>query len=134
MVIAAARTPVGSFLGSLANVPAHQLGAVAITAALQRAKVRPDGVNEVILGQVLTAGKGQNPARQAAVGAGIPHAATAFGINHVCGSRLRAIALGLQQIASGDAGIIVAGGQESMSLSPHCQQLRTPTRMGAIQL
>ncbi len=116
VIVGAARTPVGSFLGSFATTPAHELGAVAIAAALTRAGLSPEEVNEVILGQVLTAGAGQNPARQAAIRAGIPQAATAFNINQVCGSGLRAVALGLQQIATGDASIIVAGGQESMSL------------------
>lgn len=134
VIVGAARTPVGSFLGPLGTVPAYNLGAVAITAALQRAGVAPDAVNEVILGQVLTAGAGQNPARQAAVKAGIPKSATAFGINQVCGSGLRAMALGMQQIISGDADIIVAGGQESMSLSPHCQVLRAGTKMGNVSL
>ena len=134
VIVGAARTPVGSFLGPLATVPGHDLGAVAITAALQRAGVSPDDVNEVILGQVLTAGAGQNPARQAAIKAGIPKSATAFGINQVCGSGLRAVALGMQQIMSGDAEVIVAGGQESMSLSPHCQVLRTGTKMGNVSL
>jgi acetyl-CoA C-acetyltransferase len=134
VIVSAARTPVGSFLGPLGTVPAHDLGAVAITAALQRAGLAPDAVNEVILGQVLTAGAGQNPARQAAVKAGIPKSATAFGINQVCGSGLRAVALGMQQIMSGDADVIVAGGQESMSLSPHCQVLRAGTKMGNVSL
>ena len=134
VIVGAARTPVGSFLGPLGTVPGHDLGAVAITAALERAGVSPDAVNEVILGQVLTAGAGQNPARQAAIKAGIPKSATAFGINQVCGSGLRAVALGMQQIMSGDADVIVAGGQESMSLSPHCQVLRTGTKMGNVSL
>lgn len=134
VIVSAARTPVGSFLGPLSSVPAHELGAVAITAALQRAGVSPEDVNEVILGQVLTAGAGQNPARQAAIKAGIPKSATAFGINQVCGSGLRAVALGMQQIMSGDADVIVAGGQESMSLSPHCQVLRAGTKMGNVSL
>ncbi|ODT75524.1 MAG: acetyl-CoA acetyltransferase [Pelagibacterium sp. SCN 64-44] len=135
VIVGAARTPVGSFLGSLATMPAHELGAIAIGAALARAGVAPDAVEEVILGQVLTAGAGQNPARQAAVKAGIPAAAaTAFIVNQVCGSGLRAVALGMQQIAAGDANIVVAGGQESMSLSPHCQNLRSGTRMGPVTL
>jgi acetyl-CoA C-acetyltransferase len=134
VIVGAARTPVGSFMGPLGTTPAHDLGAVAITAALQRARLLAHEVNEVILGQVLTAGAGQNPARQAAVKAGIPKSATAFGINQVCGSGLRAVALGMQQIMSGDADIIVAGGQESMSLSPHCQALRAGTRMGNVSL
>ena len=134
VIVGAARTPVGSFLGPLSTVPAHELGAVAIAAALQRAGVSPNEVNEVSLGQVLTAGAGQNPARQAAVKAGIPKSATALGINQVCGSGLRAVAMGMQQILCGDADIVVAGGQESMSLSPHCQHLRAGTKMGPVSL
>jgi acetyl-CoA C-acetyltransferase len=134
VIVGAARTPVGSFMGALSSVPAHELGAVAISAALQRSGVAPDMVDEVILGQVLAAGQGQNPARQAAVKAGIPVSATAFGVNQVCGSGLRAVALGLQQILAGDAGIVVAGGQESMSLAPHCQALRAGTKMGPVTL
>ena len=134
VIVGAARTPVGSFLGPLSTVAAHDLGSVTITAALQRAGVSPEDVNEVILGQVLTAGSGQNPARQAAVKAGIPKSATALGINQVCGSGLRAVAMGMQQILCGDADIIVAGGQESMSLSPHCQVLRPGTKMGNVSL
>ena len=134
VIVGAARTPVGSFMGPLGTTQAHDLGAVAITAALEGAGVSADAVNDVILGQVLTAGAGQNPARQAAVKAGIPKSATAFGINQVCGSGLRAVALGMQQIISGDADVIVAGGQESMSLSPHCQVLRAGTKMGNVSL
>ena len=134
VIVGAARTPVGSFLGPLSSLPAHELGAVAMTAALDRAGVAPDAVDEVILGQVLTAGAGQNPARQAAIKAGIPRSSTAFGVNQVCGSGLRAVALGLQQVVSGDASIVVAGGQESMSLSPHCQVLRGGTKMGPVSL
>jgi acetyl-CoA C-acetyltransferase len=134
VIVSAARTPVGSFMGTLSSVPAHMLGAQAISAALARAGVAPGEVDEVILGQVLTAGSGQNPARQAAMQAGIPQSATAFGINQVCGSGLRAVALGLQQILCGDARIVVAGGQESMSLSPHCQNLRGGTKMGPVTL
>jgi acetyl-CoA C-acetyltransferase len=134
VIVSAARTPVGSFNGSLASVPAHKLGEVAIRAALQRAGVDPADVDEVIMGQVLTAGEGQNPARQAAVGAGIPVEATAFGVNQVCGSGLRAIALGAQQIATGNSEIVVAGGQESMSLSPHVAYLRSGQKMGALEL
>ena len=119
VIVGAARTPVGSFLGSFATTSAHELGAIAIKAALERAGLPPGDVDEVILGQVLTAGTGQNPARQAAMKAGIPLEATALGVNQVCGSGLRAVALGMQQIAAGDARIVVAGGQESMSLSPH---------------
>ena len=134
VIVSAARTPVGSFLGPLSTVPAHELGATAISAALGRAGIAPGDVNEVILGQVLAAGAGQNPARRAAVAAGIPMSATAFGINQVCGSGLRAVALGMQQILCGDADVVVAGGQESMSLSPHCQSLRTGAKMGNVSL
>ncbi len=134
VIVSAARTPVGAFMGGLATIPAHVLGATAIRAALGRASVDPNEVDEVILGQVLTAGLGQNPARQAAVLAGVPHAATAWSLNQVCGSGLRAVALGLQQIAQGDAKIVVTGGQESMSLAPHCQQLRASAKMGPITL
>ena len=134
VIVGAARTPVGSFLGALASTPAHTLGALAIAAALERAGIAPDNVDDVILGQVLTAGAGQNPARQAAIAAGIPQSATAMGINQVCGSGLRAVALGMQQILSGDATTVVAGGQESMSLSQHCQHLRGGTKMGAVTL
>ncbi|MCW5721099.1 MAG: acetyl-CoA C-acetyltransferase [Devosia sp.] len=134
VIVGAARTPVGSFLGPLASVPAHELGAVAIGAALERAGIAPDAVDEAIMGQVLTTGTGQNPARQAAIRAGIPKSATALGINQLCGSGLRAVAMGMQQIALGDAEIVVAGGQESMSLAPHCQFLRTGTKMGPVSL
>ena len=134
VIVSAARTAVGSFLGSLSTLPAHELGARVIEAALARANVAPDEVDEVILGQVLTAGQGQNPARQAAIKAGLPNSSTAWTINQVCGSGLRAVALGMQQIASGDARIIIAGGQESMSLAPHAQQLRAPTKMGPVTL
>ena len=134
VIVGAARTAVGAFMGGLASVPAHELGATAIAAALERAGVPAGDVDEVILGQVLTAGAGQNPARQAAMRAGVPQGATAWSVNQVCGSGLRAVALGMQQIATGDARIIVAGGQESMSLAPHCQQLRAPAKMGPITL
>ncbi len=130
VIASAARTPVGSFNGVFANVTAHDLGATAIKAALERAGVAPAEVNEVILGQILAAGQGQNPARQAARNAGIPDEATAWGLNQLCGSGLRAVALGMQQIATGDADIIVAGGQESMSLAPHCAHLRGGVKMG----
>jgi len=134
VVASAARTPVGSFNGAFANMPAHQLGAVAIKAALERAGVDPKEVDEVILGQILTAGEGQNPARQAAMKAGIPQEATAWGLNQLCGSGLRAIAVGMQQIQMGDARIIVAGGQESMSMAPHAQHLRGGVKMGDVKL
>jgi acetyl-CoA C-acetyltransferase len=134
VIASAARTLVGSFNGAFANTPAHDLGAVAIKAALQRAKVEPSEVDEVILGQVLTAGQGQNPARQAAMKAGIPQEKTAWSLNQVCGSGLRAVALGMLHVASGDANIIVAGGQESMSLSPHAAHMRAGTKMGDAKL
>ena len=113
VIVQRARTPVGSFNGAFDSMPAHELGKVAIKAALERAGVAPDDVDEVIFGQVLTAGAGQNPARQAAIAAGIPEKATAWGLNQLCGSGLRAVAIGMQQIANGDATVIVAGGQES---------------------
>lgn len=130
VIVSAARTPIGSFNGAFANVPAHELGRVAVTAALERAGVKPDEVDEVILGQVLTAAAGMNPARQTAIAAGIPNSKTAMTINQVCGSGLRAVALGMQQIQTGAAHIIVAGGQESMSLSPHAMHLRAGVKMG----
>ncbi|MDP2121317.1 MAG: acetyl-CoA C-acetyltransferase [Hoeflea sp.] len=134
VIASAARTPVGSFNGALSSVAAHDLGAVAIKAALERAGVAPSEVDEVILGQILAAGQGQNPARQAAMAAGIPQEATAWGLNQLCGSGLRAVALGMQQIASGDANIIVAGGQESMSMAPHAMHLRNGVKMGAASM
>ncbi|SMC76517.1 acetyl-CoA C-acetyltransferase [Rhizobium sp. RU36D] len=134
VIASAARTPVGSFNGAFANLPAHELGAVAIKAVLERAGVDAKEVDEVILGQILTAGQGQNPARQAAMKAGIPQEATAWGLNQLCGSGLRAVALGMQQIATGDATIIVAGGQESMSMAPHAAHLRSGTKMGDMKM
>jgi acetyl-CoA C-acetyltransferase len=133
VIVSAARTAVGSFNGAFATIPAHELGAAAIKEALNRAKVDTGEVDEVILGQVLAAGQGQNPARQAAIKAGIPQDKTAFGLNQVCGSGLRAVALGMQQIAAGDAKIVVAGGQESMSLSQHGAHLRAGTKMGDLK-
>jgi acetyl-CoA C-acetyltransferase len=130
VIVAATRTAVGSFNGAFAATPAHELGAAVIKEALSRAKVEAAEVDEVILGQVLTAGQGQNPARQAAIKAGLPIESTAWGLNQVCGSGLRAVAIGLQQIANGDARIVVAGGQESMSLSPHVAHLRAGVKMG----
>jgi len=130
VVASAARTAVGSFNGAFANTTAHELGAIVIREVLQRAGVDAAEIDEVILGQVLTAGQGQNPARQASIAAGLPKETTAWGLNQVCGSGLRTIAIGMQQIATGDAGIIVAGGQESMSLSPHCAHLRAGVKMG----
>jgi acetyl-CoA C-acetyltransferase len=132
VIVAAKRTPVGSFLGSFANLPAHELGRIAIEAALAEAGVAPGEVSEVILGQVLTAGQGQNPARQASINAGIPQEVTAIGINQLCGSGLRSVALGAQAIRLGDAKIIIAGGQESMSMAPHAQNLRAGAKMGAV--
>ena len=134
VIVSAARTPVGSFNGTLSSVPAHTLGEVAIRAALERAHVAAADVDEVIMGQVLSAGQGQNPARQAAVAAGIPIEATAWGVNQVCGSGLRAVALGAQQIKTGDADVIVAGGQDNMSLAPHVAHLRNGQKMGALEL
>ena len=134
VIASAARTPVGSFNGAFASLPAHTLGQAAIQAALSRAGVAPSEVDEVILGQILSAGEGQNPARQAAVFAGIPHEATAFGINQLCGSGLRAVALAAQQIQAGDATIVVAGGQESMTQAPHAAQMRAGTKMGGLEL
>ncbi|MGK2923147.1 MAG: acetyl-CoA C-acetyltransferase [Methyloceanibacter sp.] len=133
VIVGAARTPVGSFNGSLSSLPAHALGEVAIRAALERAGVDAADVDEVIMGQVLPAGQGMNPARQAAMAAGVPKEATAWGVNQVCGSGLRAVALGAQQIATGAAAIIVAGGQESMSLAPHVAHLRNGQKMGALE-
>ena len=134
IIAGAARTPVGSFNGALASLPAHDLGQIAITEALKRATVEPGEVSEVIMGQILAAGAGQNPARQAAVNAGIPVKKTAYGINQLCGSGLRTVALGSQAIRLGDSQIVVAGGQESMSQAPHCLHLRTGTKMGDTQL
>jgi acetyl-CoA C-acetyltransferase len=130
VIAGAARTPVGSFNGSLAGLPAHELGKVAIEAALERAGVKGEEVGEVIMGQILTAGTGQNPARQASIAAGIPVEAPAWGMNQLCGSGLRAVALGAQQIQLGSSGIVVAGGQESMSQAPHCSHLRNGVKMG----
>ena len=134
VIAGAARTPVGAFSGALSSVPAHYLGEVAISAAMQRAGVAPEDVNEVIMGQILATGAGQNPARQAAIAAGIPDTATAYGINQLCGSGLRTVALGYQAIQLGDADIIVAGGHESMSQSPHCLHMRNGTKMGPAEL
>jgi acetyl-CoA C-acetyltransferase len=134
VIASAARTPVGSFNGSFASTSAHELGAVAIKAALKNARVEPEEVDEVILGQVLTAAEGQNPARQAAMKAGIPQEKTAWGLNQVCGSGLRAVALGMLHVGSGDSNIIVAGGQESMSLAPHAAHMRAGTKMGDLKL
>lgn len=134
VIASAARTPVGAFNGSLASLKAHELGQIAIKAALDRANVAPGDVSEVILGQVLTAGQGQGPARQASIGAGISVDAPAWGINQICGSGLRAVALGAQQIQSGSADIVVAGGQESMSQSMHASHMRDGTKMGDVKI
>ncbi|MFZ5792374.1 MAG: acetyl-CoA C-acetyltransferase [Pseudomonadota bacterium] len=134
VIAGAARTPIGSFNGSLASLPAHKLGQVAIKAALGRARVEPGEVDEVIMGQILAAGEGQNPARQAAVAAGIPVEKTAYAINQLCGSGLRSVALGYQAIRVGDSRIVVTGGQESMSQAPHCLHLRNGTKMGPAEM
>jgi len=130
VIVSAARTPVGSFNGALSSLPAHELGRIAITAAVERAGLTPADVDEVILGQVLQSGAGQGPARQASVNAGIPVESPAWSLNQLCGSGLRAVALGAQQIADGSVSIVVAGGQESMSQSPHAAQLRNGQKMG----
>ena len=134
VIVSAARTPVGSFNGALSSVPAHELGRIAIQAAIERAGILPSDVNEVVMGQVLQAGAGQGPARQAAMNAGIPMESPAWSLNQLCGSGLRAIALGAQQIMDGSADIVVAGGQESMSQAPHAAQLRTGTKMGDMSM
>ena len=134
VIASAARTAVGSFSGALASVPAHELGKVAIQAAVQRAGLEPGDISEVIMGQILTAGTGQNPARQASIAAGIPVDAPAWGMNQLCGSGLRAVALGAQQIIDGSSRFVVAGGQESMSLAPHCGHLRDGTKMGDFKM
>jgi len=134
VIVSAARTPIGAFAGALAAVAAPDLGRVAIAAALERAGVAPADVDDVVMGQILTAGSGQNTARQAAFGAGIPPEKTAITINQVCGSGLRAVAMGMQAIKSGDAAIVMAGGQENMSLAPHCLHLRTGTKMGDAEM
>src|SRR5438045_6314894 len=134
VIASAARTPVGAFNGGLASLPAHKLGEVAIVEALRRANVEPNEVSEVILGQILAAGEGQNPARQAAVAAGIPYETTVYGVNQLCGSGLRTGALGYQAIRNGDSEIVVAGGQGSMSQAPHCIHLRNGVKMGDAQM
>ena len=130
VIVSATRTPVGSFNGAFANTPAHELGAIVMKAAMEKAGVSGDDVNEVVFGQVLTAGQGQNPARQAAIAAGISESATAWGLNQVCGSGLRTVAIAAQQIMCGDASIMIAGGQENMTLSPHCAPMRAGYKMG----
>ena len=134
VIVGAARTPVGAFNGAFGSLPAHELGKVAISEALKRAGVEGKQVSEVIMGQILTAGQGQNPARQASIAAGIPVESPAWGVNQLCGSGLRAVALGYQAILNGDSEIVVAGGQESMSMAPHAQHLRGGTKMGSLEL
>jgi acetyl-CoA C-acetyltransferase len=134
VIVSAARTPVGAFNGAFANLPAHELGKAAIQGAMERAGITGDRVNEVIMGQILNAGQGQNPARQASIAAGIPVESPAWGVNQLCGSGLRTVALGFQQIANGDADIVVAGGQESMSMAPHCAHLRSGVKMGDFKM
>jgi acetyl-CoA C-acetyltransferase len=134
VIASGARTPVGSFTGAFANVPAHDLGTVAIKAALERARVAPSEVSEVVLGQILTAGQGQNPGRQAAMKAGIPVETPSWLVNQLCGSGLRAVAIGFQAIRNGDASIVVSGGQESMSMAPHAAHLRNGQKMGSLEM
>src|SRR6266576_4301051 len=134
VIASAVRTAIGAFNGGLASLPAHKLGEIAIAEVLRRAQVEPGEVSEVILGQILAAGEGMNPARQAAVAAGIPFEVTAYGVNQLCGSGLRTVALGYQAIRNGDSEIVVAGGQESMSQAPHCIHLRNGVKMGDAQM
>src|ERR1700726_2063880 len=134
VIVSATRTPVGSFNGAFASLPAHELGRIAIKAALDQAGVEGPRVSEVIMGQILTAGQGQNPARQASIAAGIPVEVPAWGVNQLCGSGLRTVALGYQALLNGDAEIVVAGGQESMSMAPHAQHLRGGVKMGNFEL
>jgi acetyl-CoA C-acetyltransferase len=134
VIVSAARTPIGTFNGALSSVPAHYLGQLVVKTALERAKVSPEEVSEVILGQILTAGQGQNPARQASVNAGVPKEVPAYGVNILCGSGLKSVALGLQSIRNGDSSIVVAGGQESMSQAPHVAHLRNGAKMGSMEL
>src|ERR1041385_4421779 len=134
VIVSAARTPVGAFNGAFGALPAHELGKVAIVEAMKRAKVEGGQVSEVIMGQILTAAEGQNPARQASIGAGIPVETPAWGVNMLCGSGLRTVALGYQAIKNGDSQIVVAGGQESMSMAPHAQYLRGGVKMGSLEL
>jgi acetyl-CoA C-acetyltransferase len=134
VIVSAARTPVGAFSGAFANLPAHELGKVAIKAALERAGIEGAQVSEVIMGQILSAGQGQNPARQASIAAGIPNESPAWGVNQLCGSGLRTVALGYQAILNGDSEVVVAGGQESMSMAPHCAHLRNGVKMGNFEM
>ena len=134
VIVSATRTPVGAFNGAFASLPAHELGKMAIKAALDRAGVEAPRVSEVIMGQILTAGQGQNPARQASIAAGVPVEIPAWGVNQLCGSGLRSVALGYQAIVNGDSEIVVAGGQESMSVAPHCAHLRSGVKMGNFEM
>jgi acetyl-CoA C-acetyltransferase len=134
VIVSATRTPVGAFNGAFASLPAHELGKTAIKAALDRAGVEAPRVSEVIMGQILTAGQGQNPARQASIAAGVPVETPAWGVNQLCGSGLRSVALGYQGIVNGDSEIVVAGGQESMSVAPHCAHLRNGVKMGNFEM
>jgi len=134
VIVSATRTPVGAFNGAFANLPAHELGKAAIKGAMERAGVEGARISEVIMGQILTAGQGQNPARQASIAAAIPVETPAWGVNQLCGSGLRAVALGYQAILNGDSDIVVAGGQESMSMAPHCQHLRNGIKMGSFEM
>src|SRR4051794_32349772 len=134
VIVGAARTPGGAFNGAFGSLPAHELGKTAIAGSLKRAGIEGERVSEVILGQILTAAQGQNPARQASIAAGIPVESPAWGVNQLCGSGLRAVALGYQAILNGDSEIVVAGGQESMSMAPHCQHLRGGAKMGNVEL
>ncbi|SNB70161.1 acetyl-CoA acetyltransferase [Arboricoccus pini] len=133
VIVSAARTPIGAFNGGLSTVPAHYLGQIAIKAALERARVDASEVSEVILGQILTAAQGQNPARQASINAGVPQEVPAYGVNILCGSGLKSVALGYQAIMNGDSAIVVAGGQESMSQAPHAAYLRAGAKMGGVE-
>src|ERR1700716_3408949 len=134
VIVAATRTPVGAFNGAFAALPAHELGKVAIQETLERAGIEGAQVSEVIMGQILSAGQGQNPARQASIAAGIPVESPAWGVNQLCGSGLRTVALGYQAILNGDSEVVVAGGQESMSMAPHCQHFRNGVKMGDFQM
>ena len=133
VIVSATRTPIGTFNGSLSTLPAHALGKIAIKSALERAKVEPGEVSEVIMGQILAAAQGQNPARQASIGAGIPNEVPAYGVNILCGSGLKSVALGYQAILNGDSSIVVSGGQESMSMAPHAAYLRSGAKMGTVE-
>jgi acetyl-CoA C-acetyltransferase len=133
VIVSATRTPIGTFNGALGTLPAHHLGKVAIKSALERARVEPGEVSEVIMGQILAAGQGQNPARQASINAGIPNEVPAYGVNILCGSGLKSVALGYQAILNGDSSVVVAGGQESMSMAPHAAYLRSGAKMGTVE-